>query len=398
MDIVLTKEQQKQHDGIIDWYKSNQRSPYIVLGGLAGTGKTTILKYIGNSFINNEYLKVAFLTYTGKANVVLYNKVADILNNNCFIGTIHSYLYKPYIDKDGVIQGWIKRKPEEFNENLIIIDEGSMVNSEIFDDLLSLNIPMLIAGDYGQLPPIGEDKYKLMQNMDFKLTEIHRQALDNPIIKLSQIVRNEGSIPFKNYGKCVAKLSYQSPKVEKILNNFKITPNVQLLCGMNKTRIGITNMIRSNLGHKELLPDPGERIICLKNNKDEYIMNGQQGSVIRIDKLTEKLSFMEFKMDDNKFEQRSLISNDSFLEMNYNKIMQEIFKKDIFQYYEGDDNATVNMFDYGYIITVHKSQGSEWDKIILFDERNYYQTDDDYIRWLYTGITRAKNYLLIIGD
>lgn len=169
--IKLTKEQQNAHDSIIDWFKSDM-SPYISVGGLAGTGKTTLIGFITKTLQNEDLVRtIAYVAYTGKASTVLKSKIKD-RGWNDYVGTIHSLIYIPIKDKDtGEIKYWGKR--DEIDADLIVLDEASMVDKDIWKDLLSYDIPILVVGDHGQLPPIGENNFSLMKNPDIKLETIH---------------------------------------------------------------------------------------------------------------------------------------------------------------------------------------------------------------------------------
>lgn len=395
--IELTKEQQNVHDSALKWFKESNKS-HITIGGLAGTGKTTIIGFITKT-IRSMYdnLPIAYVTYTGKASTVLKKKTT--LKWDDYVGTIHSLIYKPIIDENGIIKGWKRRK--EIDYSLIILDESSMVGKEIWEDLLSYGIPIIAVGDHGQLPPIGKENFSLMENPELKLIKIHRQALENPIIKLSLYARKHGEIPTKIFGKNAAKFDfYSDPKARDIINKYNIKEDSQILCGMNKTRVKLNNVIRNNNGFDTNEPLGGEKLICLKNNKNANIMNGQMGILQSSTIKTDFLMDLKIIMDDVNTYPFSLLSHrKAFGEINYDIVLRESYNKKILNGYDScDEKPFVNVFDFGYAISVHKSQGSEYEKIILIEERNSYQTDDDYARWLYTGITRAREKLVIIEN
>jgi len=393
--IKLTKQQQDIHDQVIDWFNSAP-SNYLSIGGFAGVGKTTLIGFITETLKNKiGELPIAYVTYTGKASLVLRDKIQN-LDSNDYVNTIHSLIYRPVVDINGKLIRWALKN--EVPYSLIILDEASMVDKKIWNDLKSYGIPILAVGDQGQLPPIGEN-FSLMEKPHLLLTEIHRQALENPIIKLSMDVRDTGFIPTKTFGKTVAKFDYSDIRAQKILSNYKYKRDSQILCGLNKTRVKINNHIREINNFERNDPYQNEKLICLKNNKDLNIMNGQMGRLNSAKIETNFLLTLNIAMVGEQVNTYCLTHRKCFGKVKYEVPTKEIHNKKIlkgFSHY--DKNPKINLFDFGYCISVHKSQGSEWNTIILIEERNYYQSDDDYKRWLYTAITRARTTLVIIDN
>jgi exodeoxyribonuclease-5 len=298
--IELNQEQQTLLDILIDrFHQAKFHMPIwgrdvftTVIGGYAGTGKTTMLANLREKLlVDFPQLSVAFATFTGKAASVLQSKLDAhrVLTGSDFIGTIHSLIYKPLTKWDKqlktyVVVGWKLKDPEEeFYQDVIIIDEGSMVSQQIWFDLLKMERPIIVMGDHGQLPPIG-DSFSLMKSPEFLLTKIHRQALNSPIIKLSKFVRDYGYIPTNRFfSKDVFKLSWKHPKCKDIWDNKVIfDDNLITLCAFNSTRVGLNTKIREKLEypHDSQIPAPGERVVCLQNDHQRGIMNGQIGSLI----------------------------------------------------------------------------------------------------------------------
>jgi len=315
-------------------------------------------------------------------------------------------MYKPVYHFDKkinkmVIKEWLKKETLEFD--LIFIDESSMVNKIIWDDLRKYNIPIIAVGDHGQLPPIGDD-FNLMLNPQYVLTEVKRQSLENPLIKLSQEVRIGGEIPYGFYDKnChnIFKLNWNTTKCKTIFDKINFNTNdIIVLCGFNKTRVSINQMIRNKLNFHSVEPYAGERVICLKNNKYNKIMNGMIGSVLFLMYEDKDIYNMSVLMDgiDNIY--TGIVHNGCFNTIDYIKVTNEIFVDKYREYQEKVKNLgydQLDLFDFGYCISVHKSQGSEWKKVILFEERSHMWDDLFYSRWLYTAITRAKEKLFVIS-
>lgn len=403
--IELTSDQLDITRGMVDCFQRNSLE-VVKLTGYAGTGKTTIIKEFSNYYKTQRTrkIKVAYVTFTGKASSVLKSKISDIFDDKFdFCGTIHSMMYRPVVEKDRItgkskVVRWDKRVDLDYD--MIIVDEASMLPQDIYKDLRSYNIPMLLVGDHGQLPPVSENQKSVLENPHFTLTEIHRQCKDNPIIQLSEYVRKQGVLPsLQIWSKEVFKFPWKHDKCQELFNNVKLDGDVMMLCGFNKTRVKINQIIRDRLGFTMDDPYPGEKVICLRNNKTAGIMNGQTGTLLLSIPLSKVISEMSISMDGleevyqgkvdiRAFGKESYQPDDNKYDPNNRGRRQTTKKKE----------EPKDLFEFGYCISVHKSQGSEWDNIIMFDQRTSQWDDAYYAKWLYTGITRARNKLFIIGD
>ena len=410
----LTKEQQNTVDAILQKLRSSgygnvsslYRDPFVLtVGGYAGTGKTTLLCELRKEIYNKfPKLSVAFVTFTGKASSVLQSKLSKSKFDNDYVGTIHGLIYtaKTRYDtklKSFVIVGWKLKDEDEVWHDIIIIDEASMVSKELWDDLSKFNKPIIGVGDHGQLPPIG-DQFNLLSKTDFKLTEIHRQALNSPIIALSKLVREQGYIPHnKFFSKEVFKLSWNSPQCKQIWdNNVVFDDDLIVLCGFNTTRCYLNDRIREKLSYsKKKIPYPGERIVCLANNHTSKIMNGQIGTLQWVMPEDHGLYRMTIDMGNSQYVE-CMVSNKCFGEVTYTMYDGTKLMKKQQAYAAKKGLSRVDFFDYGYAMSVHKSQGSEWKKVIVFEQRSRHWDDQMYARWLYTAITRASEKLFIISD
>lgn len=384
--LTFSKQQHRVINTLLDWFKTSQRD-YITLGGYAGTGKTTILAHIGK-LIHKEKkdIKIAFCSYTGKASRVLERKLNETGYNfsQDYIGTIHRLIYRPILDSRDNILGWEKIPQEEFNASLIIVDEASMVTQDIWRDLLSFDVPILAVGDHGQLPPI-EGTFNLMEKPQIKLEEIYRQEKENAIIQVSEIARKSGEIPFKEFDRSIKKIHKTDPTTQDILRDIfeSFNENTMVLCGYNRSRIKLNRDIRS-LHFDKAIPQTGDRVICLKNNRNMNIFNGMTGSILDISKQSKqdfKYYDTEIALDyeDNNFWGK--ISIDQF----NSPTLVDLKIKDL------------NYFDFGYALTVHKAQGSQARRVVVFEERFSKMDDETFSRWLYTAVTRAQEELYIIA-
>jgi exodeoxyribonuclease-5 len=326
----------------------DEKLPEQSLGGYAGTGKTFLIKYLVKFFPS-----FAVAAYTGKAANVLRKK-------GIAASTIHSRIYKPSFDDDGV---FFDLNPDPGCDGFII-DEASMVSQDIYDDLKAYNLPMIFVGDHGQLEPV-DSKLNLMESPDYTLEEIHRNAGD--IAKFAEHLRKGlASRGFKGKSGSVEFLP------GKALDTSLLTEVDQVICAFNKTRVAINSQIRSAIGHNGLI-NVGERVMCLRNDRKHGLFNGMQGVVRR---LYQKKSrhYMDFEFD-------GVLLDGIFYD-------PSTFGQESYKIKHGQD--TPNPFDYGYCITAHKAQGDEWGDVLVIEQqcKNW-----SHKRWAYTAASRAKSRL-----
>ncbi len=389
MGLELSVKQKNIIKNILDWYKE-KKIPYLTLGGYAGTGKTTILGYL-NEKLHREYkdINIAYCSYTGKASQVLRKKLQETgsLKHSDYVGTIHRLIYKAILDEDDNVIGWEKISVDDFEYDLIIVDEASMVSSDIWQDLLSFEKPILAVGDHGQLPPV-EGKFNLMLKPMLRLEEIYRQEKDNPIVVISEMARKYGEIPNMEYGRYVKKFSREDEDVMEFLTDqlSSYNENMMVLVGYNHTRNKINDGIRQLLEFESPQPQIQDRVICLRNNAELGIFNGMIGTLQSIEKVS-VADMLEYYQTDILFDGEDEVFH---LPISIEQFRQRETLRNV--------SRDINLFDFGYALTVHKAQGSQAEKVILFEERFSKMDDDMWRRWLYTGVTRAVSELYIIGD
>ncbi len=383
---TLSPDQQKALDVIIAWFI--KKEPYITLGGYAGTGKTTLIAVIRQELAKrNKDLKVGFASYTGKAARVLQTKLTEqkVILPQDTVGTIHALIYSPIVNEKEEIVGWATK--EKIDRTLIIIDEASMVDETIWRHLLAYKVPIIAVGDHGQLPPI-RGNFNLMQEPQLRLDEIHRQARGNPIIGLSIQAREQGLVRTGIYSETVKKYNLADPEsqeiVEELLNNTQ--EETLVLCGYNTTRIRLNKHIRSLRGLESYDPIGGDRVICLRNNHKKNIYNGMLGTIESIEEVDDEWYNVKIALDDEPFVYKGLISRAQFgapSALNFTNKRAKIMQGDL--------------FDFGYALTVHKAQGSQAKRVVLFEERFKQMNDEEWRRWLYTAVTRAEEELYIFA-
>lgn len=384
----LSTDQELAITQLLAWHETENKPQYITLGGYAGTGKTTLISLLSEELNKkNKKISLAFCSYTGRATQNLKNKLKDnhTLTSKDIISTIHGLIYDPIENARGEIVGWEKKG--DIDTDLIIADESSMIDENIWRDLLSYKVPIIAVGDHGQLPPIN-GKFNLMESPNILLNEIHRQEKNNPIIDVSIHARSSGEIPVKVFGKYVAKYSREDPYSQErsgeLLENY--SKDKLILCGYNSTRTKLNKYIRQNLGYETESPQSGDRVICLRNNTKKGIFNGMLGTINTLTKKDAQWYDAEIQMDDNVKPYTGLIYAPQFgaqTPINFTANRKHAAKGDL--------------FDFGYALTVHKAQGSQAEEVILFEERFKQMDDIMWRKWLYTGVTRAEKQLYIFG-
>lgn len=391
--IKLSDDQQLAFERLYDW-AVKPIGTALTLGGYAGTGKTTLISILRKELRRkNPALRVAFASYTGKASQVLRStlQATGSLYPEDTCGTIHSLLYKAQTDKEGKLLYW--KRAKTIDAELIVIDEASMVTDEIWKDLIMCEKPIIALGDHGQLPPIS-GSFNLMEKPDIVLEKIHRQAENNPIIQLAHEARVSGVIRPGLYSKSVRKFSHEvhdaseiNDVIDHLFGNYH--DDMMVLCGRNKTRTQINNTIRAKMGREDMAPEVGDKVVCLKNNYDLIyapIYNGMIGQIEEIAPHKEHWyeTVINFPEEGRTFD--GLMLRSQFGAPSLVESIEGVKHKEM-----GD------RFDFGYALTVHKAQGSQARTVVLFEERFQKSDDEQWRRWLYTAVTRARENLYIIG-
>ena len=432
MTFTPSDMQAKAIRDIKDWYENRTKDQQVFrVFGYAGTGKTTIVRHA----IDELGLKagaagsggdVLYAAFTGKAALVMTRKGTPA-------STIHSLIYHVSEPTEAEIEklkkeisdlaakmpglGPAERQFEEMrlrklelqlkdihkprfslnpasvlrDAKLLVLDEVSMVGDEMAHDLLSFGIPILVLGDPGQLPPVKGEGAFTKAAPDVMLTEVHRQAGESAIIRLATLARQSKPIPYGEHDAFVWKMRRDQVDPQQILRGG------QVICGKNATRLQLNLAMKQAAGFHGVYPTgSGEKIICLKNRNDIGIINGMF------------LTLTDITEDDSLFFTARITTEDG----------QTVGpcaadgKPEKLKIYKGhfDDHVRLDpereQRDYkkkrgcieavwGWAITCHKSQGSQWENIVVYDD-GLGRTADDRARWLYTAITRAERGLVLL--
>lgn len=400
-----TPEQEGALKAVDRWLKGPNRFTPFYLAGYAGTGKTTLARH----FAEHVDGQVIFAAFTGKA--------ASVLRAKGCVGatTLHSLIYRPtgnnntkrikeltqLIDKEklmgeamniGELKKWRLEREEltkktramfelrDKNEAedvtqaaLLILDECSMIDEQMRKDIEHFKIPVLVLGDPGQLPPVGGRGGWANQKPDYFLDEIHRQAKDSKIIWLATEVRNGRWPGWMSDPDCtIAK--------RKDWDWDNAIAADQIITGKNDSRHKLNSAMRRLKGFDKLYPVLGDKLICLKNNHDEGLLNGVICSAASESKVVGQTVSLSINYENEL--KRYYVDPGPF-EENYHKRTS----------FPSSD--VVQSFDYGYAITCHKSQGSQWPFVLICDDKMRAEDREMRKKWLYTAITRAEDKVML---
>ena len=391
---------EKQKNGLtlaLQRYKNKEK--YTVIAGYAGAGKSTLVRFIIEELktYGVKETDVCFACFTGKAAQVLLKK------GNKNVITLHKLLYKSIPKESG---GFVRIPNPSIPYKIVVVDEVSMAPKTLMDLLFKHNVYVICLGDPFQLPPVDkkEDNH-LLDTPHIFLDEIMRQAQESEIIQLSMAIRENRPIEVFQ-GKEVQILNKEE------LNTGMLTWADQILVATNATRVSINTQMRKllNFGEK---PQDGDKIICLRNywdcfsDNEEPLVNGTIGILKdsfltkrylpSIVKSTDGLSHIDLIVGD-------FISDSGMyfhsLEMDKKMIDTGEFSLDWKTVYQLNRNPRTRdipplEFTYGYAITCHKAQGSEWDKVLVIEEKFPFDKIE-HARWLYTAVTRSSEKLVLV--
>ncbi len=366
---TFTPHQDDALRAVGDWLKAKpgrRGTPQVFrLFGFAGTGKTTLARHIAEG-VDGE---VKYAAFTGKAALVMRNKGCEGAQ------TIHSLIYRARESGEETPNFELWDNAPASKAKLIVVDECSMVDEDLARDLLSFDCPLLVLGDPAQLPPISGGGFFTNAEPDVMLTEVHRQAEHDPIVRMSMAVREGRTIELGDFG--------DSQVVRKSeLDPARVMAADQVLVGRNNTRRAYNMRLRERLNITEELPVAGDKLVCLRNNRKKALFNGGLWRVKARAQSKSKIVTMRIAPDEDFGGRVTKVS-----------VRGDCFTGGV-EALPWEQRRPYDEFDYGYVLTVHKSQGSQWDDVVLFDESFAFQ--ESRARWLYTGITRAAKRLCVV--
>lgn len=415
--------QPQQQDGInkiTDWFADNNQQVFRLFG-YAGTGKTSLARHIVDQL---GIQRVSYAAFTGKAAYVLRSKDCDGAS------TVHSLIYQPVEKVRARLNelrakqaevtdpferaelaaeikreqakadspDWILREESELeHSSLLVLDEVSMVGERMAKDLLSFGCKVLCLGDPAQLPPVDGGGWFINAPADHLLTEIHRSALDSPVTRIATAIRNSqpGS---RDYG--VAGADGDSGRIDRV-SVAQLLAFDQVLVGRNATRWQAVHLLRALRGLSGP-PQRGDRMIVLANSSEAEVFNGQQFDVLDTMPADREDRHQLLVRDDEGFERWLTTWACGFHDLEGEKTAKR------------EGRGTIVAATFGQAITTHKSQGSQWPRVLVIDEssvfygaayREHAKTAGAGVaaieghvngrRWLYTAVTRASEQAVI---
>lgn len=387
----------KQEQGLKLVRESFQRrDPYACIAGYAGAGKSTLIRFIIDALNLDPETQVAYVAYTGKASEVLRSM------GNPNATTAHKLLYHASQTAKGKYTFYPRKRLEQGGLRLIVVDEVSMLPKRMWEQLLKHKIFVLAAGDPFQLPPVvASDDNGVLAKPHIFLDEIMRQAKESEIIRLSMDIRAMKPIQ-----------PYRGSEIN-VLRKYQLNPAMfswadQILCGINKTRLDINNLMRQ-IGGKGTEPEVDDKVICLHNSWDVVsdqgnpLVNGSIGWL-------KDMELVRWTYELYKHQQVQVpillatIDNgcETYVDVpiDYNSLVYGTKTLTPRQEYEIKKHSEINPplpieFNYGYAITTHRAQGSQWRKVTVYEE-TFPRDKVEHARWLYTACTRPSQKLTLV--
>jgi len=420
MSFTPSAEQAAAIDAVEDWFWNRTDAQQVFrLFGYAGSGKSTLTRHaIDELGLTSGLRGVLYAAYTGKASLVMTRKGTPA-------STIHSLIYRvseatpeeiERVEEDlaALRRDLPRMGPGErafaevqirhlglrladlheprfvLNEqsllrdaDLLVLDEVSMVGPEMALDLLAFGKPILVLGDPGQLAPIKGEGAFTRDTPDVMLTEIHRQAAESAVVRLATMARQSDPIPYGEHDAYVWKMRRTEVGPEQLLNGG------QVICGRNDTRRLLNRAMKQAAGFSETYPSGrGEKIICLKNRHDLGLINGMF------------LELSDIYHEDDLAFTAAVITEDGETIPGRPRFYKGHFDDHVVCDPDRDrrdwrlKRGLVETV-WGYAITCHKAQGSQFPTVIMVDD-GFGHTAEERARWLYTAITRAEWGLVIL--
>ena len=398
--MTLNRRQQAGLERAKKWWLDGNEQIFKI-AGYAGTGKTYLSSVIAEELADNN---IAFCAFTGKAALVMQQRGMPAT-------TIHQLIYHtssqkvPYID-DGIVKYKWKMVTERKDHldprpSIIMVDEVSMLNKKLLNDLLSFDIPIIVVGDPFQLPPVTGDETGLLEFPDVTLEEIMRQDEGSAIAYLAEKIRKGKSLKEDESSPgCIWQMPKEIIRDEYQKEMYAWTD--QIIAGRNSTVNKVNQQARQFLGFEGTLPMPGDKLICKRNSWDNVLFDGKLPTAL-VNGLIGYCTHAEQREKSESVPWRDEpIKGVEYL-LNLRPIFEESAEFKDLKYnpsalWETKQNQRFMkgiIFQFGYCITCHAAQGSEWDNVLLYDDSWYDEKDPLFqARWRYTGVTRAAKHLV----
>ena len=391
--MILTNKQEEGLKIAIEKHKNHDK--YVTISGYAGSGKSTLVRFIIEALDVDED-KVAYATFTGKAAEVLRKKG----NKNAM--TLHRLLYDSFPKPGG---GFFRHPKLTLDYTIIVVDEVSMVPKSMIDMLLRHKVFCIFLGDPGQLPQINkEESHTLLDNPDVFLDEIMRQAQESEIIRLTMKIREGENI---DYG--VGQDVIVIPKRD--LTTGHLTWADTIITATNNTRHSINTQMRKLLGYEGELCT-GEKVIFKRNYWEDINDNGDalvNGTIGTVSDIFDSFVDIPKYIRNDRHRIPTIVCNFSpeagseypCVSIDKDYLLKEEPCVDWRVSYQigkmrnriGD--ILPRQATYGYAITCHCAQGSEWDKGLVIEE-SFPFDKEEHKRWLYTAATRFSDKLVLV--
>lgn len=397
---ALTAEQAQACQWITKWARDFP-VPALTLGGYAGTGKTFLISHLAELL---PELAIVFCAPTGKAAHNLRDKMPGT-----DVHTIHSLYYRAYpwhlcgcgrcgtggkgqlVPEDscpdpvtnsrGTPRTTHTYLPEAAWQRrampwpgLIVADEASMITKQVWGDMMAAGVPVLAVGDHGQLPPV-KSAFNLMARPHLRLEQVHRQAQGDPIVTMATWARTAGRIPAGEYGPLARRVPLTHAQARGWAG---WESGTLMITARRRSRMALNAATRAAaVSDPGSLLEPGEPVICLKNDRQLGVFNGQMFDVADVLQL-DGSPVIDFCDTGGNW---------------YPAAARQFGDDELLEFREKPRGT--GLFDYAYAVTCHKAQGSEAARVIVREEDWPFRADERR-RWLYTACTRARAELTVV--
>ena len=421
-------------------HSTDDVAPVLSLGGLAGTGKTSIVKWMEAALA----AKVTYGTPTHKAARVLRSKLDDA--QKLRVSTFYSLVYTPdpkfvcenslrkvkeisrtcvcgEVPEDCVCPrvfepcglhdmsectvkqelNWLRREYMRGHTDLLIVDESSMLSEDQVNDIRAFGVPILLVGDHGQLPPVKAKMNPWIAKPDVVLTENHRQKHDTSgIVDIALWARDGNQLRKGPWGDGRAVvMGHDDPRMGDLMDTERYLARARagralpaIITASNKTRAGVNMRF-----HGEGPPREGDRVVALRrcevdvveaidrqgkpvlsgDGDRRMVHNGHTGTIRAITDINKLIVNMVVELDDTNG-RMVWVTAAALKQFGAANVLGE-----------HERSRTMRLWDYAYAMTCHKAQGSEWADVIVLNE-----AFADKSRWLYTAVTRAQEHLIVV--